>query len=67
MEDDSDPFTTGAGTRITLHLKEDCDEYTDEFKLREMLRRYSVSNAWCPTAPSRPSTTIHHPSDSCVS
>jgi len=30
-----------SGTRITLHLKEDCDEYTDEFKLRDMLKRYS--------------------------
>jgi len=30
-----------SGTSITLHLKEDCDEYTDEFKLRDMLRRYS--------------------------
>uniref|UniRef100_A0A7S2SVX7 Histidine kinase/HSP90-like ATPase domain-containing protein n=1 Tax=Rhizochromulina marina TaxID=1034831 RepID=A0A7S2SVX7_9STRA len=39
-EDDSDPIE-GAGTRIVLSLKEECDEYTDEFKLRDMLKRYS--------------------------
>jgi len=38
---DGKPFPNGAGTRITLHLKEDCDEYTDKFKMREMLRKYS--------------------------
>ena len=42
--DASEPFEEdagGCGTRITLHLKEDCDEYLDEFKLRELLKRYS--------------------------
>jgi HSP90 family molecular chaperone len=40
-EDTEGTQIEGSGTRITLHLKEDCDEYTDEFKLRDMLRRYS--------------------------
>lgn len=39
--DDHEAFASSSGTRITLHLKEDCDEYTDEFKLRDMLKRYS--------------------------
>jgi len=38
--DDHKPIEAG-GTRITLYLKEDCDEYTDEYKLRDMLKRYS--------------------------
>jgi len=39
--DDHEPMLSSSGTRITLHLKEDCDEYVDEFKLRDMLKRYS--------------------------
>ncbi|WP_119679615.1 molecular chaperone HtpG [Indioceanicola profundi] len=29
------------GTRITLHLKEDAAEFTDEYRLREVVKRYS--------------------------
>lgn len=31
----------GSGTRITLHLKEDCEEYLDTVKLKTLLQRYS--------------------------
>jgi heat shock protein beta len=31
----------GSGTRIILNLKEECDEYSGEFKLKDMLKRYS--------------------------
>jgi molecular chaperone HtpG len=29
------------GTRITLHLKEDCDEFADTFRLENLIRKYS--------------------------
>ena len=40
VEDDSEPIE-GSGTRIVLHLKEDCDEYMDPVKLKTLLQRYS--------------------------
>eukprot|EP00127_Corallochytrium_limacisporum_P005076 Clim_evm31s198 gene=Clim_evmTU31s198 len=33
--------TLGRGTQITLHLKEDSKEYTTEYKLKEVIYRYS--------------------------
>jgi len=35
------PIQSDSGTRIILKLKEECDEYSGEFKLKDMLRRYS--------------------------
>lgn len=32
-EDNTDPLE-GSGTRIVLHLKEDAEEYLDDFKVR---------------------------------
>ncbi|KAK2196495.1 bifunctional Heat shock protein Hsp90 family/HSP90 [Babesia duncani] len=29
------------GTRIVLHLKPECDEYLEDYKLKELLRKYS--------------------------
>ena len=31
----------GRGTRVTLHLREDAAEYADEFRLRNLIRKYS--------------------------
>ncbi|KAJ1452689.1 Hsp90 protein-domain-containing protein [Pelagophyceae sp. CCMP2097] len=39
--DGSNPIPTKSGTRITLKLKDDALEYLEEFKLRELLKRYS--------------------------
>lgn len=33
--------TLGRGTEITLHLKEDSDEYLSPYKLKELIRHYS--------------------------
>lgn len=33
--------TLGRGTEITLHLKEDAEEYLSPYKLKEMIRHYS--------------------------
>lgn len=33
--------TLKRGTRISLHLKDDCEEYLQEDKLRDLIRRYS--------------------------
>ncbi len=38
---DGEPIEGGSGTRITLHLKEDCEEYLDTVKLKTLLQRYS--------------------------
>eukprot|EP00192_Tetraselmis_astigmatica_P006915 CAMPEP_0117671480 /NCGR_PEP_ID=MMETSP0804-20121206/13356_1 /TAXON_ID=1074897 /ORGANISM="Tetraselmis astigmatica, Strain CCMP880" /LENGTH=790 /DNA_ID=CAMNT_0005479943 /DNA_START=52 /DNA_END=2424 /DNA_ORIENTATION=+ len=38
-EDDGEPLVRG--TRITLHLKEDCEEMADESKLQALLKTYS--------------------------
>ena len=38
----SRPSTQAArGTRVTLHLKEDAEEFADAFRLRGLIRRYS--------------------------
>jgi len=37
---DGEPIE-GSGTRIILHLKEDCEEYLDTVKLKTLLQRYS--------------------------
>ncbi|MBU2711048.1 molecular chaperone HtpG [Zooshikella harenae] len=31
----------GRGTKITLHLKSDCEEFADGFRLRNIIRKYS--------------------------
>jgi HSP90 family molecular chaperone len=49
-EDDSEPIA-GSGTRLILHLKEDSDEYLDDFKVNFNL-------TWCP---------IQLPPSDCVS
>uniref|UniRef100_A0A0G4FHB7 Histidine kinase/HSP90-like ATPase domain-containing protein n=1 Tax=Chromera velia CCMP2878 TaxID=1169474 RepID=A0A0G4FHB7_9ALVE len=35
-----DPFET-TGTRVILHLKEEADEYMEDYKIKELLRKYS--------------------------
>ncbi len=39
--DDSEPIEATTGTRITLHLKEESDQYLDDVVLRALLERYS--------------------------
>ncbi|CDO66904.1 heat shock protein 90, putative [Plasmodium reichenowi] len=31
----------GSGTKIILHLKEECDEYLEDYKLKELIKKYS--------------------------
>jgi len=38
---DPEGNTLGRGTSITLHLKEDADEYLDQEKLEQIIRKYS--------------------------
>ena len=41
-EDDSGkPIDSISGTRITLHLKDEADQYLDEFALKSLLEKYS--------------------------
>lgn len=40
-EDDSEPLKAGTGTRIILHVKEDSKEFLENFKLNELMKRYS--------------------------
>ncbi len=40
-EDDSEPLKAGVGTRITLKVKEDSKEFLDNFKLNELMKKYS--------------------------
>ncbi|CAN0053427.1 unnamed protein product [Laminaria digitata] len=39
-EDNTEPLES-SGTRIVLHLKEDSEEYLDDFKIKELSTRYS--------------------------
>ncbi|CAM9581908.1 unnamed protein product [Discosporangium mesarthrocarpum] len=39
-EDNTEPIE-GSGTRLVLHLKEDSEEYLDDFKMKELTTRYS--------------------------
>eukprot|EP00467_Chlorarachnion_reptans_P011459 CAMPEP_0114506326 /NCGR_PEP_ID=MMETSP0109-20121206/11369_1 /TAXON_ID=29199 /ORGANISM="Chlorarachnion reptans, Strain CCCM449" /LENGTH=755 /DNA_ID=CAMNT_0001684909 /DNA_START=275 /DNA_END=2542 /DNA_ORIENTATION=+ len=41
IQDDNTPFECTSGTRIILTLKDDCDDYLDDFKIKELLRKYS--------------------------
>jgi HSP90 family molecular chaperone len=38
--DSSEPIAT-TGTRIVLHLKDECDQYLDDVALRALLEKYS--------------------------
>ena len=38
---DGEPFETGAGTRLILHLKDEAAEYLESAKIEELLQRYS--------------------------
>mmetsp|Transcript_15683 Transcript_15683/g.39936 ORF Transcript_15683/g.39936 Transcript_15683/m.39936 type:complete len:770 (-) Transcript_15683:119-2428(-) len=40
-QDASDPIEGSSGTRVVLTLKEDAEEYLDEYKLRSLLGTYS--------------------------
>eukprot|EP00953_Heterococcus_sp_UTEX-ZZ885_P020909 11702-Heterococcus_DN1.PRE.3 len=39
-EDDSEPIE-GSGTRLILHIKDDGEEYLDDFKIKELCQKYS--------------------------
>jgi heat shock protein beta len=39
-EDNTAPIE-GSGTRLILHLKEEADKYVDDYRLRDMLKKYS--------------------------
>ena len=40
VEDDESPIE-GSGTRLTLHLKDDSEEYLDDYKVKELCQKYS--------------------------
>lgn len=40
-EDDSEPLKEGSGTRIILHIKDDCKDFLENFRLIELMKRYS--------------------------
>lgn len=40
-EDSSEPFESGSGTRLILHLKDEAAEYLESAKIEELLQRYS--------------------------
>ncbi|CAM9895851.1 unnamed protein product [Scytosiphon promiscuus] len=41
IKEDNTEQLEGSGTRIVLHLKEDSEEYLDDFKIKELSTRYS--------------------------
>lgn len=40
-EDDSEPIKGGSGSRIILYVKEDCKDFLENFRLIELMKRYS--------------------------
>lgn len=38
---DATPLVGTSGTRIVLHIKEDCKDYLEHYKLNDLLKRYS--------------------------
>jgi molecular chaperone HtpG len=44
----------GRGTRVTLHLREDAAEFADEFRLRNLIRKYSDHIAFPVVMTTRP-------------
>lgn len=40
-EDDGEPLKGGSGTRIILHVKDECKDFIDDFKLVGLMKRYS--------------------------
>lgn len=40
-EDDTEPIE-GSGTRIVLHLKEDSEEYLDDFKVKNLIQTFTT-------------------------
>jgi heat shock protein beta len=38
---DGEPFETGSGTRLILHMKDEAAEYLESAKIEELLQRYS--------------------------
>ena len=41
VPDESEPIPSSSGTRITLHLKDESDQYLDDVALRALLEKYS--------------------------
>jgi HSP90 family molecular chaperone len=39
--DNSEPIESSSGTKIILHLKDECDQYCDDVTIRELLTKYS--------------------------
>jgi HSP90 family molecular chaperone len=39
-EDNSEPIE-GSGTRLILHIKDDGEEYLDDFKIKQLCQKYS--------------------------
>lgn len=38
---EAEPLSSSSGTRIVLHVKDDCKDYLENFKLEDLLRKYS--------------------------
>merc|ERR1711939_1223474 len=43
IREDPEGDTLGRGTRVTLHLKDDCKEFTEGDKIKELVKKYSES------------------------